>query len=78
MLIERMIPHEVTFGKQDRPDPREVNMAKNTGHGYRQGAVKGRTQVKTPSGYMKRNSSTGRFMDGKADGKPFKGVSKEK
>ena len=53
-------------------------MAKDTGRGFRQGAVRGRTQVKTPSGYVKRNGDTGRFMDVKADGKPFKGVTKEK
>ena len=53
-------------------------MAKNTGRGYRQGAVTGRTQVKTPAGYAKRDSSTGRFMDVKSDSKPFKGVTKEK
>ena len=53
-------------------------MAKNTGHGYRHGAVTGRTQVKTPSGYVKRDSGTGRFMDVKSDSKPFKGVTKEK
>jgi hypothetical protein len=56
----------------------EVSMAKNTGHGYRHGAVTGRTQVKTPSGYVKRDSGTGRFMDVKSDNKPFKGVIKEK
>ena len=28
--------------------------------------------------WTKRDASTGRFMDGKADGKPFKGVIKEK
>lgn len=48
-------------------------MARNTGHGYRHGAVTGRTQVKTPSGYVKRDSGTGRFMDVKSDNKPFKG-----
>lgn len=53
-------------------------MAKNTGHGHRQGAVTGRTQVKTPVGFVKRDSSTGRFMDVKSDSKPFKGVTKEK
>ncbi len=55
-------------------------MATNTGKGYRQGAVTGRTQVKNPQtgSYVKRDTSTGRFMDGKADGTPFKGVRKEK
>lgn len=54
-------------------------MAKNTGKGYRQGAVRGRSQVKNPATgtYVKRNTSDGRFMDGKADGAPFKGVRRE-
>lgn len=53
-------------------------MAKNTGQGFRRGAVTGRSQVKTPSAYVKRDRATGQFMDVKSDGKPFKGVSKEK
>ena len=54
-------------------------MAKNTGDGYRIGAVKDRTQTTTPSGHpVKRHSDTGRFMDVKFDKKPFKGVTKEK
>lgn len=52
-------------------------MAKNTGKGFRRGAVTQRTQVKTPSGFVKRDSKTGRFMDVKQDGKPFKGVTQE-
>ncbi len=54
-------------------------MAKNTGNGYRQGAVRGRSQTYNPNtkSYVKRDTSTGRFMDGKSDGKPFKGVRKE-
>lgn len=55
-------------------------MAGNTGKGFRRGAVRGRSQVlntKTTS-YTKRDSDTGRFLDGKSDGKPFKGVRKEK
>ncbi len=45
----------------------------------RTGAVKGRSQVQTPSGYwVKRNTETGRFMDQKTSNKsPFKGVRKE-
>lgn len=55
-------------------------MAKNTGNNYRQGAVKGRTQTFNPKNntYVKRDSSTGRFMDVKSDGTKFKGVTKEK
>jgi len=51
-----------------------------TGDGKRNGAVSGRSQTTTPSGhYVKRNTSTGRFMDVKTSSKtPFKGVRKEK
>ena len=57
-------------------------MAKNppVGDGHRKGAVKGRSQTQMPSGhYVKRDTSTGRFMDVKTTDKtPFKGVRKEK
>lgn len=55
-------------------------MAKNTGKGYRQGAVKERSQVFNPKTeiWTKRDTNTGRFMDGKADGNTFKGITKEK
>ncbi len=54
-------------------------MAKNTGRGARQGAVTGRSQVRTASGtWAKRNTSTGRFIQVKATGGSFKGVRKEK
>lgn len=53
-------------------------MAKNTGKGFRRGAVKTRSQTESPSGYVKRDGKSGRFMDVKSDGKPFKGVTKEK
>lgn len=50
------------------------------GDGRRNGAVKGRSQTKTPAGnYVKRDAETGRFMDVKtSDKSPFKGVRKEK
>lgn len=49
------------------------------GDGHRNGAVKGRSQVYNPQNdtWTKRNSDDGRFMDQKADNKPFKGVRKE-
>lgn len=57
-------------------------MAKNppAGDGHRVGAVKQRSQTKTPSGnYVKRDSGNGRFMDVKTSDKtPFKGVRREK
>jgi hypothetical protein len=51
-------------------------MAKNTatGNNSRKGAVTGRSQVRTPNGWVKRDTGTGKFMDGKADAKPFEGV----
>lgn len=54
-------------------------MAKNTGNDHRKGSVNDRTQTKTPGGnYVKRDTESGRFMDQKKGGEPFKGVAKEK
>jgi hypothetical protein len=56
-------------------------MAKNGPKGGgRLGAVRNRSQTKNPltKQWTKRDTETGRFMDGKADGKPFKGVRKER
>lgn len=56
-------------------------MAKNgqPGDGHRNGAVKDRTQVYNPKTetWVKRGPD-GKFMDGKSDSKPFKGITKEK
>ena len=54
-------------------------MAKNTGEDFRRGAVCDRTQVHNPKTdqWVKRDSETGRFMDVKQNGEPFKGVTKE-
>ncbi len=59
-------------------------MAKDTGKGFRQGAVKGRTQSKNPvtRDWTKRDETAGsntkgEIMDVKSDGKKFKGVAKE-
>lgn len=50
-----------------------------TGDGHRNGAVRDLSQTQTPSGHwVKRDTDTGKFMDVKSDGKPFKGVRKEK
>jgi hypothetical protein len=62
---------------------KEVNkMAKNppTGDNRRIGMVKQRSQVHNPQTdrWTKRDTTTGRFLDQKADGEPFKGVRKEK
>ena len=50
------------------------------GDGHRNGAVRQRSQVQNPVTeiWTKRNAADGRFMDGKADGTPFKGVRREK
>jgi V8-like Glu-specific endopeptidase len=57
-------------------------MAKNgvSGDGHRNGAVTDRSQTYNPKTeqWVKRDSDTGRFMDVKQDGTPFKGVTKEK
>ena len=50
------------------------------GDNARIGAVRGRSQILNPKSgqWTKRDADTGRFMDGKKDGTPFKGVRKEK
>ena len=57
-------------------------MAKNKpiGDNARAGAVRRRSQVFNPQNqsWTKRNTDTGRFMDQKAEGAPFKGIRKEK
>lgn len=51
-----------------------------SGDGRRHGQVRERSQTLNPTTkqYVKRDSNTGRFMDVKIDGTPFKGVRKEK
>lgn len=57
-------------------------MAKNAPYGdnHRKGMVCNRSQTYNPTTelWVKRNSTTGQFMDVKQDGTPFKGVRKEK
>lgn len=55
-------------------------MARNPPKGPgRRGAVKQRSQFQTPSGlWAKRDTKTGRILDQKTDGTPFKGVRREK
>jgi hypothetical protein len=56
-------------------------MAKNAPYGddARVGAVRDRSQVYNPhiDRWIKRDAETGRFMDQKADDRPFRGVRKE-
>jgi hypothetical protein len=58
------------------------NMATNNpkGDGHRIGAVRNRSQVYNPTTnqWVKRDSETGRFLDVNQNGKPHKGVRKEK
>ena len=50
-----------------------------SGDGHRNGAVRKRSQVLIQNRTMgKRDKDTGRFIDVKQDGTPFKGVTKEK
>ena len=51
-----------------------------SGDNRRNGAVKERSQVLNPKTkiWTKRDTNTGQFMDGKTDGKSFKGARKEK
>ena len=56
-------------------------MARNPpiGDGYRKGAVRDRSQVLNPltNQWVKKSSESGRFIDVRQDGNPFKGVRKE-
>ena len=54
-------------------------MAVNTDKGYRKGSIIGRTQfLNVATGhYIKRDTETGRILEVKKDGTPFKGVRKE-
>lgn len=53
-------------------------MAKNTGDGFRRGAVSGRTQFQRPDGlWQKRDEHTGQLMPVKQSEGPYKGIAKE-
>jgi len=53
-------------------------MAKNTGKGYRKGAICDRSQTYNPqTDVWTKRGPDGKFKDQKADGTPFKGVRKE-
>ena len=55
-------------------------MARNLPYGdnHRIGAVRSQTLNPKTNLFTKRNAETGRFMDVKQNGSPFKGVRKEK
>lgn len=50
------------------------------GDDRRRGAIRDRSQVRNPHNarWIKRDRETGRFIDQKADPKPFKGVRRER
>ncbi len=50
------------------------------GDGHRNGQVRERSQTFNPrtEQFVKRDTNSGRFMDVKSDGTPWKGVRKEK
>ena len=55
-------------------------MATNTGKDFRKGAVDDRSQLDLDpkkGKFVKRDTTSGRFIDLKEDEKPFKGVAKE-
>ena len=55
-------------------------MATNTGKDFRKGSVDDRSQLDLDpkkGKFVKRDTTSGRFMDIKEDEKPFKGVAEE-
>ena len=55
-------------------------MAKNTGKNYRKGTIDNRTQLDLDpkkGKFVKRDTTSGRFMDLKQNDRPFKGVAQE-
>jgi hypothetical protein len=53
-------------------------MARNTGRGFRQGAVGNRSQFRHNGVFFKRDATTGQILNGKADGTRHKGVRQER
>lgn len=83
LSVERMFPvREAERTHRRKPSTNELTkggggVAKNTGLGYRRGAVRSRSQSEAPNGnFVKRDRKTGRFV--KQAQKAFKGVRKEK
>jgi hypothetical protein len=64
--------------RRHKQKKRADKMAKNTGDGFRRGAVTARTQFQRSDGlWQKRDERTGHLMSAKNDGTPFKGVARE-
>jgi hypothetical protein len=55
-------------------------MAKNTGDGFRNGAVRGRVQALNPvtGRYVKIDTTSGRIVDHKKSAGPYKGIVERK
>lgn len=53
-----------------------IELAKNTGRGHRVGAVKGRSEFKRGNTWFKRDTATGRIINGSPN--QHKGVRNEK
>ncbi len=81
IIQKRLFIHEKNARQWCRHN-KGVNMARNLPYGdnHRIGAVRSRSQTLNPKTnlFTKRNTETGRFMDVKQNGAPFKGVRKEK
>ncbi|MNC55201.1 hypothetical protein D3C75_1047180 [compost metagenome] len=77
--VEQKSPTRYRVDLVVRVNVRGQIMATNTGKGYRQGSVRDRTQVQNPTNgnWTKRDTDTGKFIEQKQDGEPFKGVAKE-
>lgn len=58
------------------PTGEEATVAKNTGKGFRRGAVRNRSEFRHPNGtYVKRDTKTGRILN--VSDRPHKGVRDE-
>ena len=84
-LVQTVLTHTkhlcYAYSKISQIERRWTGMATNPpkGDGHRNGAVRNRSQVFNPKTeqWVKRDKETGRFMDVKQDGTPFKGVREE-
>ena len=78
MHLDWLVLREIVLSPKE---PKEAIMAVNPPNDNRRiGMVRQRSQVFNPTTdtWVKRDTNTGRFMDVKSDGNPFKGVRKEK
>ena len=78
LLLDNHVVRGYNTEKRKGGEPMATNPP--AGDGHRNGAVSRRSQTFNPKTkqWVKRDADTGRFMDVKQDGTPFKGVRKEK